>query len=496
MLRDISRRFFLSLSASAAASAVAAAAPDRSYRPQARPASAPRRVAQGPETIIANAQLGGRVTYAVADARTGRKLEGMGEAVGVPPASTTKAITALYALGTLGGGHRFQTRLIATGPVAGGVLQGDLILAGGGDPTLDTNGLASLASALKKAGVREVRGAFRVYDGALTRANTIDTAQPDHVGYSPAVAGIALNFNRVHFEWRRQGGGYAVSMDARSDRFKPTVYTSTMTVAERRLPTYTYASSGGKDRWSVARGALGNGGARWLPVRNPAFYAGDVFQTLARSQGVPLPAPKVTQRLPKGISIAAIQSATLTEICRGMLRFSNNLTAEMVGLAATVKRTGAVPRSLKASAAEMNKWASGALGASGFKLVDHSGLGSASRVTADAMLAALLKARSGNLRGILKPIPMLDANRRAIKNHPIDVNAKTGTLNFVSSLAGYMTARDGTEMAFAIFTANEAQRRGLSKSERERPQGGRAWNRRSKAMQQKLIERWGALYGS
>jgi len=440
--------------------------------------------------------VGGRGAEAGAEAKAGRELEGLNEGVATPAASVTEAVTALYALAVLGGSHRFQTRLVATGPIAGGVLQGDLILAGGGDPTLDTNKLASLAAALKKAGVREVRGAFRVYDGALTRVDTIDPAQPDHVGYSPAVAGIALNFNRVHFEWRRQGGGYAVTMDARSNRYKPAVYTSTMKIAERRLPTYVYSSSGGKDHWSVSRGALGNGGARWLPVRNPGLYAGDVFQTLARSQGVPLPAPKLTQAAPRGTAIAAVQSDTLTEICRGMLRFSNNLTAEMVGIAATVKRTGSVPRTLKASAAEMNRWAASALGTNGLKLVDHSGLGAGSKMTADAMLTALLKARSGGLRGILKPIAMLDANRNIIKNHPIDVHAKTGTLNFVSTLAGYMTARDGTEMAFAIFTANEAQRRGLSKSERERPQGGRSWNRRSKAMQQKLIERWGTLYGS
>jgi D-alanyl-D-alanine carboxypeptidase/D-alanyl-D-alanine-endopeptidase (penicillin-binding protein 4) len=91
---------------------------------------------------------------------------------------------------------------------------------------------------------------------------------------------------------------------------------------------------------------------------------------------------------------------------------------------------------------------------------------------------------------------MRDAKRKVIKDHPIKVNAKTGTLNFVSGLAGYLTGPDGTEMAFAIFAADESIRATLTRAERERPAGGVSWNRRAKKMQQQLIERWGVLYGA
>ena len=180
-----------------------------------------------------------------------------------------------------------------------------------------------------------------------------------------------------------------------------------------------------------------------------------------------------------------------------MLRFSTNITAEMVGMSATAKRMGRVPSGLKASASEMNRWAGEKLGTSNMRLVDHSGLGSASKVTADDMVQALVKTYDSNaLRPILKSFPMLDSNRRLIKDHPIKVDAKTGTLNFVSGLGGYMTAPDGRVLAFAIFAADEATRRGISKANRESPPGARSWNRRAKAMQQKLIERWGTLYGT
>ncbi|WP_299609478.1 D-alanyl-D-alanine carboxypeptidase/D-alanyl-D-alanine-endopeptidase [uncultured Tateyamaria sp.] len=496
MLRVISRRFFLAALAGSTATSALAAPPTASLRPSARGGNHFKKAIADPQAIIADARLGGRVCYAVADAKTGTKLEGGNAKVGTPPASVAKAVTALYALNTLGPSHRFSTRVVATGGVSGGVVQGDLVLVGGGDPTLDTNALAGLAAALKAKGIREVRGDFKVAEGVFPQVHTIDKDQPDHVGYSPALSGIALNFNRVHFEWKRQGTRYDVTMDARSNRYRPDVAMARMQVSERRAPVYTFADGGRTDNWTVARGALGNGGARWLPVRKPALYAGDVFQTLARSQGIVLKNAKVVSRAPQGTTLALHQSDDLQTILRAMLRFSTNITAEMVGMAATAKRSGR-PSSLRSSATEMNRWAKATLGAANMRLVDHSGLGAASKMTADDMVLTLVKARQNDvLRPILKAIPMLDSQRRAIKNHPVEVHAKTGTLNFVSGLAGYMTARDGTEMAFAIFAADEATRARITRANRERPQGARSWNRRAKIMQQKLIERWGAVYGS
>ncbi|MEL6451226.1 MAG: D-alanyl-D-alanine carboxypeptidase/D-alanyl-D-alanine-endopeptidase [Pseudomonadota bacterium] len=496
MLRAISRRVFLAMASGTVAGTALAAPPSASLRPVVRGAGHFKKAVPDPQAIIAGAQLGGRVCYAVADAATGQMLEGANPTVGTPPASVAKAITALYALDVLGPGHRFATQLVATGSVSGGIVSGDLILVGGGDPTLDTNTLARMAQALKDRGIREVRGAFKVADGALPFVKSIDPDQPDHVGYSPAVSGIALNFNRVHFEWRRSGSNYGVTMDARSDRFRPDVAMAKMQIVARDLPVYTYKDGGRVDSWTVAKGALGNGGARWLPVRKPALYAGDVFQTLARAHGIVLQNPRVIDRAPGGTVLVSQASADLRTILRDMLRFSTNITAEMVGLAATIKRTGRAA-GLRASASEMNRWAAARLGARDMRLVDHSGLGGASKMTADAMVQALVSAhRNAVLRPILKPVAMRDANRRVIQNHPLKVDAKTGTLNFVSGLGGYLTARDGTVMAFAIFAADEATRARISRANREAPRGARSWNRRAKAMQQALLERWGVLYGS
>ncbi|MBD3665898.1 D-alanyl-D-alanine carboxypeptidase/D-alanyl-D-alanine-endopeptidase [Sulfitobacter sp. TSTF-M16] len=497
MRNRFSRRFFLGSAAASVASGAFAQSltPEISLRPVLRGKGFYKRAVRDAQSIIRAEKLTGNVAFAVADARTGAWLECENEQMGTPPASTAKAITALYALETLGADHQFETRLCVTGGIQDGVVQGDLVLIGGGDPLLDTNGLAEMAAQLKAAGVRAVKGDFKVFEASLPVMRQIDPEQPDQVGYNPGVSGLALNFNRVHFEWKRGNNGYAVTMDGRTAKYRPEVAMAVMQVRDRKAPIYTYEDRAGRDNWTVARGALGKGGSRWLPVRKPGLYAGDVFATLAGSHGIRLGRPQVVDALPPGEVIVTRKSIALRGILRGMLKYSTNLTAEMVGLAASTKRMGAVPN-LRASAAEMNRWAIAALGMTAPKLVDHSGLGDDSTMTTLDMARALVKAHEGGLRPILKPIAMRDTKGRPVKEHPVTVDAKTGTLNFVSGLAGYMTVPDGRVLAFAILAANPAERAKIRRADRERPPGTRTWNRRAKRVQQALIERWATLYGA
>jgi D-alanyl-D-alanine carboxypeptidase/D-alanyl-D-alanine-endopeptidase (penicillin-binding protein 4) len=347
---------------------------------------------------------------------------------------------------------------------------------------------------MKEAGVREVRGDFRVSEGPVASLRSIDPGQPDHVGYNPAVAGLALNFNRVHFEWKRAVKDYTVTMDARAWNYRPTVEMAIMDVVDRSGPVYTYADRQGRDHWTVARGALGNGGARWLPVRRPGLYAGEVFATLARSNGIVLKAPKVTVAAPAGQEVARIQSAPLVEILRDMLEYSTNLTAEMVGMAATHARTGKA-RSLPASAAAMNDWAIGRLGMQAPAFRDHSGLSGDSRISALDMVVGLGAAdRAESLRPILKPVIMRDSQGRPDRAHPVKVVAKTGTLNFVSGLAGYISTPQARDLVFAIFAADVERREAIPRAQREGPPGARPWAHRARALQRALLERWGQGY--
>jgi len=496
MTGSVSRRSLLAggIAAVAWAGLARADAPLVSLRPMARGHGGAGPPAQVPvEDLIAEARLQGKVGFVVADATSGQILEQTDGTVPHPPASVTKAITSLYALDVLGADHVFETRLIATGPVVDGVVQGDLILAGGGDPVLGTDQLADMAKTLRETGVRSLSGAFKVWGGALPALTEIDPQQLPHLGYNPAVGGLNLNFNRVYFEWAQTGSSYTVSMDARSDLYQPDVSMARMQVVDRDLPVYTYLDGGGVDDWTVARSALGEGGSRWLPVRYPALYAGDVFRTLALAQGITLPEAVEVADLATGTTLIIHQSDPLDVMVRDMLKFSTNLTAETLGLTATAAR-GRTVTSLAQSAEEMAVWARDSLGIEGH-FVDHSGLGDAARISAAEMAKALVEALGpAQLRPLLKDIPLLDGNGDVLANPPATVVAKTGTLNFVSTLAGYERTKGGADLVFAIFAVDAEARAQALASEEEVPDGARAWNGRARHLQQQLLQRWGAAY--
>ena len=484
----VSRRWVLGGVLAGAAAPAWAEAPLTSIRPKRRGAVAE---VPGVEGLIQVAKLGGTLGYVVADLATGRVLEAMSPDLPQPPASVAKAMTSLFALEKLGVTHRFSTQVIATGRVQAGRVEGDLVLVGSGDPTLSTDQLGDMAARLSAVGVRSVAGRYLIYVGALPAIPEISTDQPDYVGYNPAIGGVNLNFNRVNFEWKRVSGDYSVTMDARGERFLPLVEMARIKIAQRESPLFTYQSGDGVDRWTVAATALGKGGSRWLPVRHPAEYAAEVFRTLCVAQGISMPEAAITAVRPVGAVLVDNRSDALDIVLRDMLKFSTNLTAEVMGLSST----GAM--GLAPSAKVMSDWARERFGITA-SYANHSGLGGTTRISAGDMVKTLVGARATAtgqiLPSILRDIGMRDAKGKDIKDSPVRVRAKSGTLNFVSGLAGYIVPPNGLGLAFAIFAADTARRDKLVEAEREQPPGGEAWVKRARRLQGQLISRWAGLY--
>lgn len=435
----------------------------------------PRRPSADPRALLARAGLPGQAGFALIRAGQPTPPQHLAQATTpIAPASTVKALTAMYALDRLGAAHRFRTRLILSDDM--------LILAGGGDPTLSTDDLGRLAADLAALG-RPAPARFAVWDGALPVLAQIAPEQAVHLPYNPSISGMMLNFNRVHLGWSRVGVDYQIGLEARGASLSPQAHTISARPADQNA-LFSYREDGAREFWTVSRAALGRQGSRWLPVRLPALYAGDVFQTLARARGLALPTPEVITHLPQGDTLAYHDSAPLETLIRDMLRYSTNITAEALGLHAS----GAAD--LAQSGARMLDWLTadepGLL--QGMRLADHSGLSDASRVSALSLARILAGpgAETG-LPGLLRRNPLQQETPGP------EVAAKTGTLNFVSNLAGYVQGPSGARGAFAILCIDPARR--AAAVGQEQPAGVQAWTRQARALQAGLLSAFAAGLG-
>ncbi len=432
--------------------------------------------------LLESSGLAGMTSLVVADAASGAVIEAWAPEVAMPPASVAKVPTALFALDVLGGGFRFRTRVLATGPVEDGVLAGHLVLAGGGDPVLDTDRMGDLVAAVRARGIARVAGRFLVAEGALPRLDEIEAGQPRHAGYNPALSGMNLNFNRVQVDWAQVGGAPRLGVQAPGERFRAGVAGVGAGVGQG----WRHETPGGglRERWLLPRGMVAGRGSVWLPVRRPAAYAGEVFRALAGEAGLGLPAPEVVAGVPAGQVIAVSESPALARMMADMLRYSTNLTAEVAGLTAA-----GAPATLEASAAVMEGWLGARYGIEGARFVNHSGLTDRARVSPAGMMRLLI-AEAGRLPNLLRDRAPRGAERAPGLPEGARMLAKTGTLNFAAALAGYLDRPDGQRRAFAIFIADLDERARLGARVADNPPGALAWESRARALELALLRRW------
>jgi D-alanyl-D-alanine carboxypeptidase/D-alanyl-D-alanine-endopeptidase (penicillin-binding protein 4) len=121
--------------------------------------------------------------------------------------------------------------------------------------------------------------------------------------------------------------------------------------------------------------------------------------------------------------------------------------------------------------------------------VDHSGLGDLSRVSpADAINMLSSPNVMQTLEPILRDVRLVGDDQQIIEKDGMRVRAKTGTMNFVSTRAGYVRTDKGRELAFAIFASDLEAREAGKLGGAERPRGARSWNTRARRLQQDILK--------
>lgn len=429
------------------------------------------------------------VGFLLFDPQNGRALAEHRADAGFIPASVAKIPSVVAALALLGPDGRFTTRLLGTGVVQGGILGGDLVLVGGGDPTLDTAGLTDLARTLAAQGIRGVKGRF-LYDAtALPVLPEIEPDQPYGAGYNTGVSALTVNFNRAQVTWTRRNGVVSAQTWSVSDTGRLPIDGVTLLAAPRPGTLAPAAApAGGVESWQVGFPASGDKGAFWMPVRRADAVTAGLFHRIAGMNGITLPPPRPGTAPPTARPLAQRDSPPLAAIAAGVLRYSNNLSAELIGLAAA-RRLGQPPTAgLAAAAGTLAGWLKAQAPGTdwtGFTLANASGLSVRSRVTPRQMAAIL---RVGG-----EPLAALLPGEDEGKATP-GAKAKSGTMAYAKGLAGVLTTTGGRRLGFALFIADDARRQALDRSAGRdvpaMPPEARAWLDRARALQAALLAQW------
>ena len=436
----------------------------------------------------------GDVGFLLVDLQSGNVLEEKAADRLFMPASVAKLATAYAAEQNLGSDYRFSTTLFRRGA--------NVYLQGGGDPVLTANDLRGLAGELRAAKAGGTGGRFFYDDTRIPALAEVSDSQPVATPYNAGLGALNVDFNRIEVTWSRPGGGGEPIFQARTIADGLILPTSWITFAPATgdLPPgapFIYAGNGTIDRWQYSK-LLPDSGDTFLPVRGTSLHTALVFRQLALGAGVALATPEPGHVPANAVAIGRADSPPLSEILTGLLRYSNNAEAELIGLAAS-RKLGGRPLSLAESSRALALWLeqqSPATDWRGFHLENHSGLGPTSRLSPRQTISLLtLIARDPSLMAALPPreedggiaSPAESTDARAI-------TGKSGTMDYARGLAGFFPARDGRALAFAIFIF-DAQRRAQLDATMDRrilepSPAARAWAHRARALDDALLKSW------
>ncbi len=413
------------------------------------------------------------------------------------PASNVKLFTCALALSRLGPDHRFRTRIVSSEPLGpSGVLRGDLVLLGGGDPTLSAREfpyrkgpvrgdplapLEALVAQLSEQGLRRVEGDIIGDDTAYVLEPYPDGWDQDDLtwDYGAPVSALVLHDNAFRLTVR---AAMAPGQPARLFLYPPSEYY----VIRNLVRSVDGPESGVTVHWPPGSREIQLSGTLRrrrgaqtfaLAIRDPAHYAAWTFARLLERRGIEIrgerrvrhhwisdvaglqsgPAPPPLE----GIVLAERSSPPLSQILEVLNKESQNLYAELV-----LREVGRLRRNIgsrQAGLDELNDFlAEAGIAPEEAHFEDGSGLSRLNLVTPAAIARLLAYMWNSPLRDQwrrLLPVGGEDGTLEDRFRSPSltgRVHAKTGTMSHVSALAGYVQPRRGAPLAFSILVNNYA----------------------------------------
>ena len=422
-----------------------------------RLASAWERFAEDPQLASASASV------CIVEATTGKQVFGRNEGMGLAPASTQKIVTTVTAYELLGPQFRFRTDLGYRGTLTDGILTGDLLITGHGDPTLGStryqatrpeNFFRGLRTAIRAAGIRKITGRVIACEQAWESQAIPGGWIWDDIGNYYGAGASALNYRENQYELTLRSGrqaGEPVLITGTEPPLAGIDFTSEVTGGGSGDNSYIYLPPGATR--GVIRGTI--------PVGQSAFrIAGslpDPALQLARETAVYL----FREGLSTDTAYAAfysnkltisevtptnelwtVRSPSLDSVIYWFNRKSVNLYGESL-LKAIAALDGAKGSTNGGVSAIQQFWNANGIRTDELHLEDGSGLSPQNRLTTRAQVAILRYAATRSwFPGFFDALPTYNG-----------MKMKSGTISRVKGFCGYHSSH-GRTYAFSLLVNN------------------------------------------
>lgn len=393
------------------------------------------------------------------------------------PASNTKIFTAAAALDKLGPNFTYRTSVHVTGKLSpDGVLNGSIVLKGGGDPVLGVDDLDALAVKIRHLGVRKVTGSIIADDTLFDSVRLGEGWAWDYLAdyYAAEISALNVHRNVVDVYVRpgtKAGAPGVVTLFPHTQHIALANTVRTVQAGGDHAVTITRDPGGNiiKVSGKVPADRVSETPESALTVKDPHIYAGNVLKQRLSARGVQVAGKVVGGKLPQDAKLVAERvSPPLSTILGQFMKPSDNLIGEVLlkTLGSAIFKLGSASAGLEV---EREFLRSAGLNPGSVSLVDGSGLSRLNQATPRSILNLLIYMRSHKHANIFlesMPIGGVDGTlKRRMKSTPAESNvrAKTGTLRHVSCLSGYMTGAGGEPLVFSIMmnghSDNEAARK-------------------------------------
>ncbi len=407
------------------------------------------------------------------------------------PASNNKLLVTATALALLGPTYRVTTSVYSDGPLKNGVLNGNLIVYGRGDPTFSAHcygpaapetsrcdslwtGIDALVDSLIVRGVRRVKGAL-VGDGSCFEPHWVHDAWEQYDlnwWYAAPVSGLGFNDNCVDIAWKPGARPDAPAVVT----FEPHVDTLGFENRSRTTPAGTprtldfYRHPGTLSLWAEGTVPIDDAGlTEYFALPDPNLYFASALRLRLARRGVSVSGPTLSttdslryRGARRTVALASRPSRPVSDLIFPILNSSHNWFAEMLLKVLGNERGqgGSWTEGLRVERRFLID--SVGVDSTAFATVDASGLAKSNLVTARALTQILRYARThAGGDAFVAALPRSGRSgslRRRFTGTTLDgrVVAKTGTVDRVNSLSGYVERPRGGPLVFSVIVNNYA----------------------------------------